>query len=127
MDLFGSADFGTSGPDRSPDALWGLGYAVGGVKTGSLVDGLGCLRRLILLVCTIPGEYEESEVGVEPRLQIPGDSEYLVDGVLAEGKDGVGGGGRFCVSIVVRRLASSAGPLIVGASVVTFCGLSRYL
>lgn len=93
------------------------------MKTGSLVDdGLGCLRRPILLVCTIPGEYEESEVGVEPRLQIPGDSEYLVDGVLAEGKNGVGGGGRFCVSTVVRRLASSAGPF-VGVSAVPFSGL----
>lgn len=36
------------------------------------------------------------DVGVEPRLHMPGDSEYLVEGVLAEGKKkGVGGGGRF--------------------------------
>lgn len=68
----------------------------------------------------MPGEYEESDVGVEPRLQMPGDSEYLVEGVLAEGKKGVGGGGRLCVSTVVRRLANSAGPVILVVSVVPF-------
>ena len=59
-------------------------------------------------------------VGVEPRLHIPGDPEYLVDGVLAEGKKGVGGAGRACVSISVRRLANSSGPLVLGGSVSFF-------
>lgn len=120
FDLFGSADLDVLGLYRSLEALCGLGYAVGGVKTGSMVveEGLG-LRRPVLLVCTMPGEYEERDVGVEPRLHTPGDSEYLVEGVLAEGKKGVGGGGRFCESTIVRRLANSAGPL----SVVPFSGL----
>lgn len=43
-------------------------------------------------------------------LHIPGEPEYLVDGLLAEANIGVGGG-KFCVLIVVRRLASSFGSL----------------
>lgn len=56
----------------------------------------------------MPGEEEESEVGVDVRLHIPGELEYLVEGLLAVGMLGVGGG-RFCV-LTVRRLASSFGP-----------------
>lgn len=77
---------------------------------GSLVwDELGCLGRWPTLAeWTIPGEQEDSDVGVDVRLHIPGDPEYLVDGLLAVGMLGVGGG-KFCV-LTVRRLASSLGP-----------------
>lgn len=54
-------------------------------------DGLGCLNRPTLLECISPGEYEDNEVGVEPRLHMPGDSEYLVEGLLADGNECVGG------------------------------------
>lgn len=77
-------------------ALCGLFVVTGGEKTGNLVcDVLACLSRPIFVECTTPGEYEDNEVGVEPRLHMPGDSEYLVEGVLAEGIKGVvaGGGG----------------------------------
>lgn len=83
----------------------------GGENTGSLVcDVLPCLKRAILVECTIPGEYEDSEVGVDPRLHMPGDSEYLVEGVLAEGIKGVIAGGGGWLEVAVRRLASSTGP-----------------
>lgn len=42
---------------------------------------------------TIPGEYDDNEVGVDVLLHIPGDSEYLVEGLLVEAKKGVGAGG----------------------------------
>lgn len=55
-----------------------------------------------------PGEHEEREVGVEVRLlQGPGESEYLVDGLLPL-KFGVGGG-RFRVLRVVDNPESSGG------------------
>lgn len=72
---------------RSARSLCGLGYCVKGDNTGSLVsDGLICLKRGPTLDgYTIPGEHEDIEVGVEPLLHIPGEEEYLVEGVLAEG------------------------------------------
>jgi methyl coenzyme M reductase subunit C len=92
-------------------ALCGLVVVAGGEKTGNLVfDVFSCLKRPTLVECTMPGEYEDSEVGVEPRLHMPGDSEYLVEGVLAEGMRGVLEGGRGSVETAVRRLASSTGP-----------------
>lgn len=56
----------------------------------------------------MPGEYDDMEVGVDSLLQIPGDSEYLVEGLLAEAKWGAGGG-RLCVLRAVERRASSFG------------------
>ena len=72
---------------RSARSLCGLGYCVRGEKTGSLVsDGLICLKRGPTLDgYTIPGEHEDIEVGVDPLLHIPGEEEYLIEGVLAEG------------------------------------------
>jgi hypothetical protein len=44
----------------------------------------------------IPGEYEDNDVGVDVRLQGPGESEYRVDGLLTEAEmAGVGG---FCLT-----------------------------
>jgi hypothetical protein len=99
-------------------ALCGLVVVAGGENTGNLVcDVLGCLKRPSLVECTMPGEYEDSEVGVEPRLHMPGDSEYLVEGVLAEGMRGVVEGSRGSVGTAVRRLANSTGPCVVGVSI----------
>jgi hypothetical protein len=75
----------------------------------------------------MPGEHDESEAGVDvdALLHTPGDPEYRVDGVLAEGKIGVKGG-KFCVLIVVvRRLASSFGPVCVCCSADKLVGLSE--
>jgi hypothetical protein len=59
----------------------------------------------------MPGEHDDNEAGVDADvlLHTPGEPEYLVDGVLAEGNIGVKGG-KFWVLTVVRRLASSFGP-----------------
>lgn len=55
-----------------------------------------------------PGEHDDSEVGVDVRLlQGPGESEYLVDGLLPL-KFGVGGG-RLRVLRVVDNPDSSDG------------------
>jgi hypothetical protein len=35
-------------------------------------------------IIVIPGEYDDNDVGVDPRLQILGDSEYLVEGLVAD-------------------------------------------
>lgn len=87
LDSFPLSSFGDLIDIRSARSLCGLGYCVKGEKTGSLVsDGLICLKRGPTFDgYTIPGEHEDIEVGVEPLLHIPGEEEYLVEGVLAEG------------------------------------------
>lgn len=53
--------------------------AVGGL----LSNGLACRTLVVvLLVRAAPGEYEDIDVGVEDTLNGPGDSEYLVEGVV---------------------------------------------
>lgn len=87
FDSFPLSSFGDLIDIRSARSLCGLGYCVKGEKTGSLVsDGLICLKRGPTLDgYTIPGEHEDIEVGVDPLLHIPGEEEYLVEGVLADG------------------------------------------
>ena len=81
-----------------------------GENPGSRVSyGLGCRKRDPFTGWTIPGETDDMVVGVEVLLHIPGELEYLVDGLLADANAGVGGG-RLCMFNVVRRLASSFGP-----------------
>lgn len=65
-----------------------------GENTGSIVGGeFGCLkRRPVLMGWTIPGEQDDREVGVDVLLHIPGELEYLVEGLPVVGKLGVGGG-----------------------------------
>lgn len=52
------------------------------VTGGLLSRGLACLVRTELFDNTMPGEYEDMEVGVEETLNGPGDSEYRVEGVV---------------------------------------------
>jgi hypothetical protein len=73
------------------------------VTGGLFLVGLGCLVRIlpIFVGWTIPGEYEDMDVGVDVGLQGPGESEYLVEGLLTDAEiAGVGGfcfGGAFVV------------------------------
>jgi hypothetical protein len=76
------------------------------------IVGLGCLNReLIFVGWTIPGEYDDREVGVDVLLlHGPGESEYLVvvEGLLVDVKFGVGGG-RLTTFTTVDSPINSAG------------------
>lgn len=55
--------------------------------------GLTCrIRDALLFEKTVPGEYDDMDVGVDDTLKGPGDSEYLVDGVVDRAYWGVGSG-----------------------------------
>jgi hypothetical protein len=68
------------------------------VTGGRLLVGLtDCLRvGTFFGPCSIPGECEEAEVGVEVLLKGPGDSDNRVEALLLCAVNGVGGG-RFWV------------------------------
>jgi hypothetical protein len=67
---------GTNGSARSSGVLY--------LVTGGLpCKGLTCRVRMVVLAdTTTPGEYEDTEVGVEETLNGLGDPEYRVEGVV---------------------------------------------
>ena len=69
------------------------------VTGGRLRVGLTCLSRIgDLAESGMPGECDDIDVGVDVRLNAPGDSERRVDEPLLCAKLGVGGG-KFCVDM----------------------------
>jgi hypothetical protein len=89
-------DSRTAGRPASSDlpSLFGIVTAIllttgGRVLLAGLLDGRA--REPNFGVCMRLGECEEAEVGVEPRLKLPGDPENRVEGVLLQ-PAGLGGG-----------------------------------
>lgn len=77
------------------------------VTGGRLRVGLVCRgRRGDLVMTGIPGEYEEIEVGVDVRLNAPGDSDLrVVDEPLLFAKLGANGGKSCGVGVLGARYA----------------------
>lgn len=80
------------------------------VTGGRLRVGLTCLvLEAIFDGATMPGEYDDNEVGVDVRLlKGPGESEYRVEGLLVEVTIGPGVG-KSCVEIPDDNPRSSFG------------------